>query len=101
MHSGLILIFPALVLLSVPAVAQENGQQKPRGDDCRVLPDQPPAAPGREEAGPDTLSKKLDDCNGVLKPPPTGDSEIAEPPPEGGRTPVIRPEDLPQQQQQK
>lgn len=100
-----ILIFSALSLLPAPATAQENDPQKPRADNCRALPDQPPAASDHEEedppAGQDTLSKKLDDCNGVLKPPPTGDSDIAEPPPEGGKTPIIRPEDLPQQQEQK
>ena len=39
----------------------------------------------------------LQDCNGVLKPPPTGDREIEETPPDIGTTPVIPPGAVPQQ----
>ncbi len=95
MRAGAIPIFTVLALLLGPAAAQEIDQQKPKTDNCCALPDQPPAARDSEEADPqpdaDTLSKKLDDCNGVLTPPPTGDSEIAEPPPKGGKTPLSVP----------
>jgi hypothetical protein len=34
----------------------------------------------------------------VLKPPPTGDREMAQPPPSTGEMPIIKPGDLPPQQ---
>lgn len=39
-----------------------------------------------------TLTETLRACDGALAPPASGDSEIAKPPPEGSRTPVIRPQ---------
>lgn len=41
------------------------------------------------------LSTKLDDCNGVLRPPKIGDPEIVEPHQPIGTMPVIKPGDLP------
>jgi hypothetical protein len=46
----------------------------------------------------ESLTETLDDCNGVLTPPAIGDSEISEPPPDAGETPIIRPGEIPQQQ---
>lgn len=40
----------------------------------------------------------LTECDGVLKPPATGDGEIVEPAPDAGKTPVIPPSNVPQQQ---
>ncbi|WP_342585785.1 hypothetical protein [Sinorhizobium alkalisoli] len=62
--------------------------EDPDADRCRV-------APGTDER---TLSEKLDDCNGVLKPPKVGDTELVEPAPDVGKTRVIRPGELPAQQ---
>jgi hypothetical protein len=75
-------------LLIVPAAAQEANPLQP---DCRVDP----------QAKSDTpLSERLDDCQGVLKPPLVGDSEIVEPAPQLGETPIIRPGELPLRQDQ-
>lgn len=53
--------------------------------DCQSAP--PGAVP------PDrTLTETLRACGGALAPPASGDGEIAKPPPEGSRTPVIRPQ---------
>ena len=41
------------------------------------------------------LSSKLDDCNGVLKPPKVGDKEIVAPTPQTGTMPVVKPGELP------
>lgn len=67
--------------------------------------DQAPAADAercRTEPGidddPQALARKLEECNGVLKPPMVGDPELVEPAPDVGRTPVIRPDELPPQQ---
>ena len=39
----------------------------------------------------------LENCNGVLTPPRTGDEEIEEPAPNTGTTPVIPPGAVPEQ----
>ncbi|MET3577683.1 hypothetical protein ABID19_000698 [Mesorhizobium robiniae] len=67
-----------------PCQAQpQNGeQQKP-----------PPANNG----GSSSLTETLDPCNGVLLPPPTGDRGMAAPPPDEGKTPVLKPGEVPAQ----
>ncbi|WEX79158.1 hypothetical protein PYH37_003831 [Sinorhizobium numidicum] len=72
--------------LSQQAEGVENGR-------CRV----DPGVDGDQKSYAD----KLDECNGVLEPPAIGDSEIVEPAPNEGKTPVIRPEELPPQQSSK
>ena len=44
-----------------------------------------------------SLTETLDECNGILIPPPTGDEEVTEPAPNVGETPVIRPDEIPEQ----
>ena len=101
--------------LAVPATAQitpdpATPDEQPRSEDCLLPPDdgvaeaEPdgetvPAVPDDESKPPETdsLTEKLDPCNGVLQPPPTGDAEIAEPPPDTGVTPIIPPGELPEQ----
>lgn len=46
--------------------------------------------------GSSALTEKLDDCNGVLKPPSVGDGDIVAPAPQTGQMPVITPNELPQ-----
>lgn len=82
---------------AAPASAQTAPGAEPgvTREDCRAAPES-----GNDPAGqsPGTdLAAKLDRCNGVLQPPPTGDAEIREPAPDGGKTPVIPPGALPQQ----
>lgn len=85
------------VAAALPALAQTAPQAEPgvTREDCRAAPE----AGGDQAAQPsaDNLTAKLDACNGVLQPPPTGDSEIREPAPKGGETPVIPPGALPEQ----
>jgi hypothetical protein len=73
------------------------GQTGPDVDEkCRAEPlfqQEESREPGNEPSLTDTL----EDCNGVLKPPVVGDSEISEPPPNVGETPIIRPGDVPAQ----
>lgn len=94
----------ALAIAATVAWAQDDTADPeiltPPPEKCRVEPAQPgdPATDDSTGTTGETLSETLDDCNGVLRPPPTGDAGIAEPPPEEGRTPTIRPEDLPEQQ---
>ncbi len=81
-------------------------------EECRAEPGDNPssgATGNAANAGPDSkttnedgdasaLSDKLQDCGGVLTPPPTGETGIVEPPPDVGETPIIPPGQLPGQQ---
>ncbi len=99
-------IMLATALLATPALAQGDPADPraiaPPPERCRVEPAQPGAetdvAPTQESEASASLTEKLDDCDGVLKPPAVGDGEIAEPPPSEGKTLTIKPEDLPAQQ---
>lgn len=84
----------ALLALAAPACAQTAPGAEPgvTAQDCLAEP-----APEGGTAAPEDLAAKLDKCNGVLQPPPTGDAEIGEPAPGGGETPVIPPGALPEQ----
>ena len=61
---------------------------------------QPSPCVANPEAAPSdkSLSLQLDDCNGVLKPPKVGDSEIVEPAPKSGTIIVVPPGSVPDQQ---
>ena len=76
-------------LFTTSALSNDPGTGAPN-ERCRV-------APGAGANG-GTLTEKLDDCDGVLKPPTVGDTEMVEPAPDVGRTPVIRPDEVPEQQ---
>lgn len=83
------LLTATMVFAVTPAGAQQRAQ------DCVVDPqsgDAEPAAPRDGES-----AEALADCGGVLKPAPVGDPELVEPAPDAGKTPVIEPEDLPDQ----
>lgn len=62
------------------------------GEACQA---NPPASQDKRRGRDRTLSEKLDACNGVLRPPNTGDREMVRPAPDIGDTPVIRPDDPP------
>lgn len=42
-----------------------------------------------------SFTEFLDECHGVIKPPPVGDEEIRQPAPKEGKTPIIKPGELP------
>lgn len=88
---------------TVPAAAQTDNQPVPSSP-CQAEPDQNSNSgnnagqTGDEKKPPaGDLTQKLDPCNGVLKPPPTGDSGMTEPAPNQGNTPIIKPGEVPQQ----
>ncbi|WP_102958054.1 hypothetical protein [Mangrovicella endophytica] len=66
-------------------------------------PSDPCAARPEGQAADQSLSGQLSDCNGVLTPPPSSDTDIQAPAPDPnpGTTPVIPPQALPDQQQSK
>ncbi len=93
-----ILLIVAGLGLAGKATAQTGSDQdtKKPVENCQVQPDektQRPAQPGTN----DSLSETLNPCNGVLKPPETGDKGVAAPPSDAGETPVIRPGEIPRQ----
>ena len=94
----------AVLAMATPALAQSGDAAPPPGN-CQAAP--PPGTnsgnykPGQVDpgkTGSTSLSNLLDPCDGVLKPPPTGDREMAQPPPATGEMPIIKPGDLPPQQ---
>lgn len=91
----------ALLVLATPVAYAQDADINPPPEKCRAAPDgegaTTPADPTKPSASPDSLTDTLADCNGVLAPPPTGDQGIAEPAPNTGETPVIKPDELPQQ----
>jgi hypothetical protein len=91
----LFLVATALAMLPAAAAAYAQAEAEPApAEPCRAEPADK-AMPGN---GEETLSEQLDRCNGVLKPPPHADGEIEEAPPDTGRTPVIPPGQLPEQE---
>lgn len=87
-------------MLAGPVMAQAPGPPPPDATlrDCHVEPGQQPGGQAQAD-GDQKLSDVLEKCRGVLRPPATGDGKIVEPPPDTGKTPVIPPDALPQQQQ--
>ncbi|AYG69207.1 MULTISPECIES: hypothetical protein [unclassified Rhizobium] len=74
-------------------------QQAPNDDRCNAADTNRQAEnkqTGDAQATPapeDNPSQKLADCDGVLKPPAVGDSQMEKPAPKVGRTPIIKPGD--------
>ena len=99
------LIFAMVAFSSSNASGQANEQPSTDSERCTASPadqnNQSATGDAGKAATDGSLSQKMDDCHGVLKPPPTGDSEFSQPAPEEGKTPVIRPDNLPGQQQPK
>ena len=94
MRTLAIVPFGLMLTLAVPAAAQTDQQQEaPQADKCRVQTEQG----AKQQPGGDNLTDTLIDCGGVLKPPATGDQEMATPAPDEGKTPVIKPGDVPAQ----
>ncbi|UVC18458.1 hypothetical protein [Mesorhizobium onobrychidis] len=86
--------------LAAPAAAQADSQtqDQPPAGHCQAQPQngQQQEPPANNGAG-NSLTDTLDPCNGVLQPPPTGDQGMAAPPPDQGRTPVLKPGEVPPQ----
>ncbi|TIQ17773.1 MAG: hypothetical protein E5X61_27960 [Mesorhizobium sp.] len=84
--------------LTAPAAAQTDTQDQAPAGPCQAQPQngQQQEPPANNGAG-DSLTEMLDPCNGVLLPPPTGDQGMAAPPPDEGRTPVLKPGEVPAQ----
>ncbi|MBZ9807389.1 MULTISPECIES: hypothetical protein [unclassified Mesorhizobium] len=92
----LLAIMSVSLMLAAPAAAlaqaeQQNPDKQAPSEKCRAKPD------GNQQPTDNTLTETLNDCGGVLKPPPTGDQGMAAPAPNEGKTPVIKPDEVPPQ----
>lgn len=98
----LVILAGTIMLAALPAAAQTNNKLAPASP-CQAEPDQNSNSGNNtnqtsEQKPPaGDLTQKLDPCDGVLKPPPTGDSGMTAPAPDQGNTPVIKPGEVPQQ----
>jgi len=93
------LLGAAIVLASALPVTAQTGNQpeNPKIENCEVKPDAVHKDNGQKNAQSDNLSGSLAPCGGVLKPPPTGDQNAAQPPANGSDMPVIKPGQVPPQ----
>lgn len=102
-RSARLIGFAVSAILVCPALsfAQTSGTAK-----CQVPPQQQSqngqTAGGQSAPNSNGLSQSLSgnlaDCNGVLKPPATGDKGLVAPAPQTGNMPVIKPGQAPNQQ---
>ena len=103
----LFLLASLAIMSSTQAIAQTGNSMQPAPvSPCQAEPDagtnsgNTGGAAGTQtgqNGQPDGLTGKLDPCNGVLKPPPTGDTGMTEPAPDKGKTPIIKPGEVPPQ----
>ena len=83
---------------TVPLTAHAAAVSSAPATKCRAETDQNTAVAPKPDSTDQSLTEQLADCSSVLKPPLTGDREIVEPATPVGDTPVIRPDDLPDNQ---
>ncbi|MDX8492237.1 hypothetical protein RFN29_11655 [Mesorhizobium sp. VK22B] len=99
------LLTVAVVLMSALSAAAQTADQPmdqqlipdlQQLGDCQAKPDTKDPDQ-KQQADTAELSEKLDNCNGVLKPPPTGDKNATVPPADNSQMPIIKPGELPPQ----
>jgi hypothetical protein len=87
---------------SAPSLAQGD-TASPQPQDCQARPEKAPGAKGpgdtanqakQEDGDSNSMTAKLERCSGVLRPPRVGDTEMATPAPDQGKTPIIRPNEI-------
>ncbi|UVK46707.1 hypothetical protein BPNPMPFG_002409 [Mesorhizobium sp. AR07] len=98
MRPFLIVPITLLLVAAAPAAAQTDQKAEPQATQPSSQTDKCRAQTGGKQQPADTnLSETLDNCGGVLTPPPTGDQGMTQPPPAEGKTPVIKPGEVPAQ----
>jgi hypothetical protein len=86
----------ALLAAVAPVAAQDSGQGAAPPAPCQAPPQDGGQQP-RPDSGDGNSTDKLGSCGGVLQPPPSGDQGMTQPPPDQGKTPVIKPGEVPAQ----
>ncbi|MET3596496.1 MULTISPECIES: hypothetical protein [Mesorhizobium] len=100
----ILLALAAVLMSALPAAAQTADQPMDQQlipdlqqlGDCQAKPDTKDPQQ-KQQANANDLSETLDNCNGVLKPPPTGDKNATVPPADNSQMPIIKPGELPPQ----
>ncbi|OLP58631.1 hypothetical protein BJF93_17485 [Xaviernesmea oryzae] len=85
--------FVVMALAATEAIAQATTAPA-GGDNCTGAPSSTGTG-ANPNHGSASLTERLDNCNGVLAPPATGDGGLVAPAPNAGETPVIKPGQLP------
>lgn len=86
----------ALLALAGPAAAQDSDEGAPPAP-CQAQPQDGGQQPPPADDGNGNSTADLGSCGGVLQPPPSGDQGMTQPPPDQGKTPVIKPGEVPVQ----
>ncbi|RWM20300.1 MAG: hypothetical protein EOR73_14750 [Mesorhizobium sp.] len=76
---------------------QTQDQARAQSGPCQAQPQNGQQPPPVNNGDNNSLADTLDPCNGVLQPPPTGDRGMAASPPDEGKTPVLKPGEVPAQ----
>ena len=96
-----VLALGAGLLLASGAFAQAPSDPPPgpgsAAEDCQAATSDNPVDNGTTQTPSTNLTQTLNNCNGVLQPPPTGDPAMTQPAPDTGETPVVPPSDVPAQ----
>ena len=99
------MILGALIATTGPALVQAVPEQEasPPPQTCVAQPrgrdQQPQPVPrGIDPQTTQSLTSKLNPCDGVLLPPDIGDQQLTQSPPDTGRMREVKPGDLPGQQ---
>ncbi len=87
-------LLPDIAFAQAPNPPSDRTSPPADAQDCAV-PRDPSQKSDRVPQGKGDLSKKLDDCNGVLKAPESGDKGLVTPAPDTGNSRVIKPGDVP------
>jgi hypothetical protein len=82
------------------AVAQQSNDDRCKAEETNRQTDGQQAQGEQTPPATNNPSRKLSDCGGVLKPPSVGDSKMEKPAPQVGNTPVIKPGNTEQQNNQ-
>lgn len=75
------------------AFAQQSNDDRCKAEETNRQTDGKQAQGEQAPPAANNPSRKLSDCDGVLKPPAVGDSKMEKPAPQVGNTPVIKPGD--------
>jgi hypothetical protein len=100
MRPSLVLLGSAVVFTAIPAFAQSpkpNSKSIDPQTTCSATPGSNSGSKQQENGSSSGLTDKLSSCGGVLKPPAVGDN-MAKPAPKTGKSRIIKPKDLPNQQ---
>jgi hypothetical protein len=91
----------ALALAAVPASAaggmksRQTDQPQSARENCQAEPNRQRSDRPDDKTG--AITRKLDKCGGVLRPPDVNDPGLVKPAPDTGNMPVIKPGQVPDQ----